>query len=53
VADAMIEASVGLGTRASVGWKWKAGAYPPQIGCSICRSSSRAAFAARGCPPPH
>jgi hypothetical protein len=35
------------------GWKWKAGDCPPQTGCSICRSSPRAASAERGCPLPH
>src|SRR5215510_5955974 len=30
--------------RVNVGWKWKAGASPPQIGCSTCKFSPRVAF---------
>jgi hypothetical protein len=36
--------SVGLSMPASVAWKWKAGAYPHQTGCSTCKSSPRAVF---------
>jgi hypothetical protein len=31
--------SVRLSTPASVAWKWKAGAYPPQTECSTYKSS--------------
>src|SRR5215467_1199802 len=36
--------SVGLSMRVSVAWKWKAGAYPPQTGSSICSSSPQEVF---------
>src|SRR5215510_11225978 len=31
----------------NAGWQWKAGEYPHQTGCAICKSSPRAAFAER------
>src|SRR5262245_51208888 len=45
--------SVGPRMLASVVWKWKAGAYPHQTGCSICRSSPPEAFDERRHALPH
>ena len=49
----LIPFSAGPCTRASAGWKWKAGDYPPQTGCSTCKSSLQEAVSCVRLHLPH